>query len=347
MNHCLMMIPFWGNFLPHDGYAGLEREGKHFLELVEPEAAEVAVLPFDGSELIDFRDHRVVPAVRDLAARFVERARAAGLKTIVIMNSDSNQPIDLPDILVFRTSLSSRTRGPNEFALPAWHEDLVGNHLGGQIKLSEWNEIPSVGFCGLAATSGPPLRRRVKMLFRELVRPLGIHIDHNDGIYLRRSAMLALSACPRVRTQFVARSQYFGGAVENEQVKARVRREYVDNLVSSDYALSARGYGNFSFRFFETMSVGRSPVLIDTECVLPYDFIHDYRDYCVIVPERGIDQIGGAVADFHVRLTREGYVDLQRRIREFWLEWLSPEGFFRNLPAHWRERVPGRRGSLA
>lgn len=337
LKHCLMLIPYWGYHHDHDGYAGLEREGKEFLQLVAPEDAEVALLPFDGSHLLNFRGPSNPRAV-ELAARFVNRARAAGLRTIVILNSDSTAAIPLPDVLVFRTSLNRRTRAPHEFALPAWHEDLVANHLDGRVTLKERPDVPSVGFCGLVATRRPRLRRQFKMVFRRLVRLIGLRIDHSDGIYLRRQAMDALSRCPAVRTRFIARSDCFLGAVDTPEAIARMRREYIENLIDSDYALCARGYGNFSFRFFEAMSVGRIPALVNTECVLPYDFMHDYQEYCVTVPECRLRELGLAVSEFHARLSPECYLDRQQKIREFWVRWLSPEGFFRNLPLHWRHR---------
>jgi hypothetical protein len=226
--------------------------------------------------------------------------------------------------------------------LPAWHEDLVANHFDGQVPFKERTDVPSVGFCGHVGESRPPLRRRVKLLLRKLGRPLGLHLDHTDGIYIRRDAMAMLSRCSTLRTDFIARSRYFGGAENDPEVFARVRRDYIENLVGNDYVLCVRGYGNFSFRFFEALSIGRVPLLVDTECVLPYDFLHDYRDYCVVVPERRLGDVGRAVEEFHHQVGADGYFELQRRIREFWVRWLSPEGFFRNLPLHWRRGVANR-----
>ena len=87
------------------------------------------------------------------------------------------------------------------------------------------------------------------------------------------------------------------------------------------------------------MSLGRIPLLIDTGCVLPFDFLHRYSDYCIIVPEYRIPEAGRIVAEFHASLSAQGYLDLQQRIRDFWGEWLSPEGFFGKLPLHWRRAV--------
>jgi hypothetical protein len=44
----------------------------------------------------------------------------------------------------------------------------------------------------------------------------------------------------------------------------RKRPAYKDSMFGCDYALCVRGAGKLNFRFFETLSAGRNPVLIDT-----------------------------------------------------------------------------------
>jgi hypothetical protein len=109
------------------------------------------------------------------------------------------------------------------------------------------------------------------------------------------------------------------------------RREYVQNIVDSDYVLCARGAGNFSYRLYETLSCGRIPVFVDTDCVLPLEDEIDWRALCVWVDARGVDTIGKRVRSFHERLSPEAFIELQRRARATWEEFLSPLGFVRSL----------------
>jgi hypothetical protein len=155
--------------------------------------------------------------------------------------------------------------------------------------------------------------------------------------------MLALENQPGVRTNFIAHEHFFGGGSVSESLRPKARQDYYENFITSDYGLAVRGFGNFSFRFYEIMAAGRIPVLIDTDCVLPYDFIHDYREFCVIVPESEIDRVGDYVLRFHARFSPDDFRDLQIRIRRFWEEWLSPKGFYRNVPLHLDATVVTRR----
>jgi hypothetical protein len=45
--------------------------------------------------------------------------------------------------------------------------------------------------------------------------------------------------------------------------------EFQAQLLNCDYILCPRGFGNTSIRFYETLSAGRTPILIDTDGGLP------------------------------------------------------------------------------
>lgn len=337
LKHCMMLFPFWGSTVGHNGYDAFIEEAAKAWKLVDLAEADFALLPFDGCHLL--RLHEPNERRRAFIARaraVVVRAAVKGRRTVVVVNSDSSEPVPLPPTaIVLRTSLNRRLRRANEFALPAWHEDIVRTHFGAEPPLRDFREVPKVSFCGMAAKGGPPLKRRIKRQLAKCLDTVGWHVPDNDGVYLRFEAMRQLSACHDLETAFVVRDRYFGGAVENAEVRKTVRREYIDSIVESDYVLCVRGYGNFSFRFFEALSLGRTPLVIDTECVFPYDFLHDYRDLCIVVPKRELSRIGEYVRAFHDRFHAESYLHHQRRLREFWETWLSPEGFFGNVSLHW------------
>jgi hypothetical protein len=105
-------------------------------------------------------------------------------------------------------------------------------------------------------------------------------------------------------------------------------------MLESDYVLCARGNGNFSYRLYETLCMGRIPVFIDTDCVLPLDFDIDWRDYCVWVDEAEIEQIGDQVLEFHESLDESEFEERQRACRRLWETHISPQGFFANFHLH-------------
>lgn len=348
---CDALVPFWGHANSDDGYRHLaswsafrdfEDRARLDWRLTGAADADVAVLAFDGSELLG-PDR---PGRDELVARaraFVDRAERAGLRTVVTVRSDSNDPLPLGDsAVVLRHSLDRRTRRANEFSLFETFAELVPAQPPGVVPPRPHTEVPVVGFCGFATSAPPTARQRAVRSARRCLDRLGFYQPERDGRYLRRRALTLLEAAPEVGTNFVLRDQPFFGTDRDEETSTSLREAYTANLLHCDYVLCVRGWGNHSVRFYEAMSLGRIPVLVDTECVLPYDFLHDYGDLCVIVPAAELHDIGRRVRAFHDRFTPETMAAHRERVRAFWEEWLSPRGFYRHLPAHWDAELAAR-----
>jgi Exostosin family len=321
--HTIMLYPFWGkaaedpddpNSGRFDRYASL---GGRFFRLTGLGEAELAVVPADWTHIVKN------PASAAAAAEFGAVACEAGARTIVFFVNDSDEPVVLPGATVFRTSLYRSRQRAAEFAQPAWSEDFAERYAQPELPLRKKQLEPTVGFCGLA-----PAARLAR--FRRGV-----------GSSIRGRALHRLTRTTGVQTNFVVRQEFVGGAVRDGRTDAatmqRVRIEYVQNMLDSDYVLCARGAGNFSYRLYETLSCGRIPVFVDTDCVLPYDFLVDWRDYVVWIEEAQIDKIGELVLEFHERLSDAEFRDLQRECRRVWERYLRPEGFFENLHEHFAE----------
>jgi len=326
------LYPAWGA-PPEDSrdptagrFDGLVRDGRGLVEIVPLEDADVAVLAAPW-ELV-----REDAAARERALQFIAEAGAAGRETIVFFNHDDDRPLELDGAIVFRTSLYRSRRRPYEFGLPAWSEDFLERYLDGTLPLREKSPRPVVGFCGAAIESTSRLAGPRQWVSRALRRPV-----RDPGV--RAVALRRLRESPSVDTNFVVRSSFWGGALSGDDSSDRMqtaRREYVQNIVDSDYVLCVRGSGNFSYRLYETLSCGRIPVFVDTDCVLPLEDEIDWRALCVWVDAGRVDTIADSVRSFHERLSPEAFVELQRRARATWQELLSPLGFVRALDRHFR-----------
>lgn len=306
--------PMAGRFDRYDAIAG---------ELFTPTAvedAEAVVLPVQWEHVEG--DDRAVAAARRLARRAAEH----GKPLLVFFVSDSTDPVPLEHAIVFRTSLYRSRRREGEFAMPAF----VARIGPGSDQAPERPARPKVTFCGNA-----PHRRAGERTLRSLVSRLRGR-DATDG-HIRRVACSVLAADPRVDTNFVFRDAFWAGAVRpdgtTDSTRMRVaREEYANNMLSGDYVLCARGGGNFSYRLYEALSAGRTPVFIDTDCGLPFDTVIDWRSLCVWVDESEVASAADKVAEFHAALGgNEGYREQRLRCLETFDHYLSPEGFFRQL----------------
>lgn len=325
--HVPFLSPFWGlppgesEALDSRRFEGWLQEGPAVVELVDPDEAAAVVLPGSWERMYDR------PEARALLGELQEIASARGLPVLVFEWSDVDHRVPIEEAVVFRTSLFRSRRTPRDHAMPAWSDDLGAT--GTQPR--PWRPRPVVGFCGFAPGLGPRRGaglRRGLVSFRNLLRTT-LKGGWDDRV--RRAALERLAASSELETNFVLRPTFWGrGDRDLVQLRAQ-RQEYVDVARESDYVFCVRGAGNFSYRLYETLSLGRVPVFLDTDCVLPCEHRIDWESLMVVVPARELDEIGATVAAFHARLGPEGFGRLQHECRRVWEEYLRPEGFFRSL----------------
>jgi hypothetical protein len=348
--HVVMLYPFWGKNYedPDDPTSGrfdkYWDKGKELFEMTSPDKADLWIFPIPWEHVMG-NDEEF-----EKACKFIDRASSYSKKVVIFFWSDSLDYIPLDETIVFRTSIYRSRRKENEFAMPAWSEDFIAKYLNSTIPLRRKRERPVVGFCGFAYPWYPmdrilhPLKNKIKRWGRICPgikdRPSCIE-EGQSPISIRVNALKALSNHKFVDTNFLVRRKFWNGAVSpsgyvNRQKQIIARREFLKNIIQSDYVLCARGVGNFSYRLYETLSCARIPVFINTDCLLPYHFEIEWKKYCVWIEEKEIANIGEKVIKFHEGLSPNDFMDIQVECRKLWEEWLSPEGFFENFYRHFQ-----------
>jgi hypothetical protein len=159
------------------------------------------------------------------------------------------------------------------------------------------------------------------------------------AVLLRARVLRALRRSPLIEDHFIIRNDYRAGVRSSEDRSNPfhpTRLEFVRAIHDCDYTLCVRGGGNFSVRLYETLNLGRIPIFIDTDCILPYDFVLDWRQFCCWIDEGEIPHIAEKVADFHASLTPDDFIDRQKACRAVWEQWCSDTGFHRHFHEHLR-----------
>jgi hypothetical protein len=318
--HAVILAPFWGADLQP---AGTPDEGR-FDRFADAGLSYLRLSSLSDCDIGVFPQNWEVAGEQgaELSERFSALCREAHKPMVVFQCADATDSLPV-DAVVFRTSLIRSQRRPNEFALPAWSEDFVERYLGGELHPRRKGRRPSVGFCGYASAEPAPARfgDRFRGRRAKLARMLG-------GDHPRARALRALAADARLEPNFVLRREFMAGAIGDPAAMLETRGEYVQNMAGSDYVLCARGGGNFSYRLYETLSMGRIPIFVDTDCVLPLEDEIQWRDYCVWVDEGDIGRIGDRVTEFHESLDSSEFEERQRACRKLWETHISPQGFF-------------------
>jgi hypothetical protein len=300
-------------------------------ELADLDHCDYAVLPFPWHVAV--RD----PGFRSAAIGSARAAEAAGKQLLVFDHYDDDQSnIDLPSTLVFRTSMRRSQRRATEFAQPAWTDDLMRRFGVSETSRRSDRSRPVVGFCGYAPPRGIPLGVQwLKEQLRARISPtIGDRLGISTAMRARLRAIESLEDSALVDTDFIFRNSTHvdaHGNVGAYNTSPEYRREFVENMLTSDYVLCTRGWGNFSFRLYEALALGRVPIFVDTDCVLPAEDAIDWRSLCVWVDECDIAELPHLVHDVHHSMSNDELVQRQRRCRTVWETFLSPHGFFSYL----------------
>jgi hypothetical protein len=92
-----------------------------------------------------------------------------------------------------------------------------------------------------------------------------------------------------------------------------------------------RGAGNFSYRFFETMMMGRIPIIIDSDQVFPFEDILNYDDFSIRVSDSEIGNISNIINNWMMNKSDKDLENIQRNNRQIWIDYLSPIGWIKNF----------------
>jgi hypothetical protein len=328
-----MLYPFYDkdkyklSAIAPDQYNRYFQSGKNIFNFSSLEESDFAVFPLRWEHVV------VNKSKYELFEIFLDRVQDYGIPTIIFFLSDSDRSIPIKNLIIFRTSLNRSTRKNNEFAMPAWEENIIETYFSGNLQVRKKERTATLGFAGYA-----PKHSYIRDIYNRTESFFGFK-NPNKGSFssVRSEALNAFLKNDRVKNNFVTRNTFWG--TQNNMIKRKKEKdEFVENMISSDYILCARGGGNFSYRFYETVSCGRIPLFIDTDCVLPYDFEINYKDYCVWVDRNEVSLADKILVDFHDTISEEQFISLQCNCRRVWQDYLSPEGFFANFHKHFKTK---------
>lgn len=154
-----------------------------------------------------------------------------------------------------------------------------------------------------------------------------------DANQHRLAGVNSLKADGRIVCDFTMRDVFWGHA-QNQTF----RDEFFSNLKNNTFGFCCRGSGNFSFRFYEILSMGRIPVLLSTDSVLPFDDHIGYEECCIIVNMSEVSTLGDRVHKFYTE-NKESIKHIQTKCREVYDRFLSPLGYSNTISRFLEARI--------
>lgn len=293
------------------------------VERVDPAHARAIVLP-NNFRSPDARAQAYISHWAAVGERY-------GIPVFIFSLGDLNDRVRFdPRVRVLRLSVYRSTQQEHDIVMPTLTEDVGA----GGISLRHKQEKPIVSFCGQAGYHttrqwAAYALKNARCSVQSLWDPAAA--ARKVGVYWRRAALRACNKSPLISTNFIVRRSFSGAHATIELDPARARREFIASIVDADFVLAPKGDGNYSDRLLETLALGRIPVLIDTDAVLPLEHAIDYAKIVVRVPMRRVGETAQLIREFYDRLDEEEWQRRQRLARETFERYLRVDAFFEHF----------------
>ena len=328
------LFPILKAFIKSPSFTDQERKAMYQISEKEVEfvddlkEAEICILTMSWNYYLETHQY-------DLAVDYIHKANTAGKQVWTWMSGDFGVKLNLDaNFIVFRNS-GHRSQLPDfHKGMPVFISDPLQTYFNSTRFIEpEWGLKPVVGFCGQANASlkqtYSEIGMRVKhVLSFQLGKTLNLPQPIQSTSLLRAKLLNKLESSNEVKTNFIKRKKYRAGVTQQKQ-QHHTTKEFYQNIMDSQYVLCVRGGGNFSVRFYETLAMGRIPVFVNTDCLLPLETKVDWRKHCVWVDFKDRNQISEKVKAFHKTHTKESLYNLMQANRSLWENQLRIGNFFK------------------
>ena len=339
VNHLVHPIrAFWG-----DGTKDWPKWEKGFLFYKDyfvltdiPNDSDVSFLPLTLNYYIN---NKLLEKVDDLANKMAQLNKPL----FIWLDGDHNVRYNNPNCIFLKYFGYGSKSHLKEFIRPGDVKyDLLEKYFDGIIQERPKNEIPSIGFDGIASY---PLSKLIFTIFKNSINTIQhslfqtqFDIDPIIPMLVKRKKILdELNKISSISTNFNIRNSFALGTIGGNQ---NARLDYVNNIINSDYTFCYRGAANYSLRFYETLCLGRIPLFINTDCVLPFENEIPWNDICLWIEDSEIEHLGEKITDYHYSMNGNQFREKQAECRKVWEKYLSRKGFYLNFKNQIAKMVP-------
>lgn len=189
---------------------------------------------------------------------------------------------------------------------------------------------PQIGFVGQAHNSIIQkviflITWSIKLIlvkFKALDRP-----DFFNPPFERWRILNRIKTSNEIDSNFIFNKDYRGG-VTNEKERFLSQLVFYQNIEANAYTICIRGAGNFSVRFYETLAMGRIPVVVDSDARLPLADKINWKNHIVNVKP---DSVVTDLILFHKSISKSEFIQMQKANRLLWRNYLTRVNFFRAI----------------
>ena len=338
--HTPLLYPWWGNPYPKESifakqmFDAYSFDTEYYTVTDDIQKADMVLPPYPH---VWFLRHDIV-----LFDECVQTARKAGLPLLIDGLGDVETPIVIENAYILRYGGDHFMSEHRKIQIPPMTDDLLERHKGGRLSIrKKRNGTPIVGFAGWAKLSPAQYLRTV---IKEL--PMRLHGIFDSryracmkGVLWRQKAIGILQHSPSVTVNLHVRGFFSGSPKTAIGDMQKLRDEMVETILESDYALDVRGDANDSTKFFEILSLGRIPVIVNTERNFPFSDKIDYSSFSLTVDFRDIKHLPERIAEFHKNVSPEAFEQMQRNARDAFVNYFRIDALMRPIVEELRSKL--------
>ena len=305
--------------LRHDIY-GIKK--KDLILSLNPKKADILILPLTWNYY--FQYGKINEANETI--KFYEMFNKP---IITWVSGDYKHKVMDGNFIILQHNLYKSKRKNNEYAYPAIIRDPFDylNFYG--VNIASSFKKTRISFCGAANWT---LLDKCESLLKDLFfriknKVFKPYLDLSfpvSGMDLRGQLLKSFNKNKNLNTHIIIRKRKDSLLINKEKYKF----EYWNNILLAPFTICVRGNGNFSVRFYETLALGRIPILIDTDCVLPFDNEINWHKHCIIIkatkPNRIVESAILSIND----MEHSDIINMQIANRKLWIDKLSFSGFY-------------------
>ena len=210
-------------------------------------------------------------------------------KVIFFLNSDFSASLNVPEnVLLFRTSMYKSLKKHNEYLLP-----YIWENSSKYFSPLPKSDKPHIGFCG----------------------------NTKNNLGFRQSCINRFQKSKKITTKIISRSGFWGGKPNDKNYI----EDFENNVKETHFTLCNRGKGNFSIRFYQILSMGRIPILIDSDMVFPFEKEIDWEKF--IVKSKSESKLIRKLLDFWETKSDTEIQEIQEKCKKIHEEYFEPKSF--------------------
>lgn len=301
---------------------------KLFTFVDEAPESDVLILPICIDFLLENKKNDVVDLYYSMASKHNK-------PLWVSASGDLGLTIKKPNVFVFRLADFESERSKNSIIMAPFIEDPIETFYHSDFNFIPKAEDPIIGYVGQAnASLSSDLKTFLIFLKYNFDVFRGkIFSDYYKLCFFSKKRfkyLKKLQMLKKCKTNFVFRKKYRAG-VKSESERITTTTEFYENIKNSHYTFCIRGGGNFSLRLYETLAMGRIPLLINTDCSLPFQTVIDWSKHCVIVDESNFTNTEDELLRFHSKFDEKQFLELQTSNRLLWQNYFTRVGYFSKI----------------